>query len=86
MANKLYEETHIQNIANAIREKTGKTDAIMVSQMASEIGGITTGGESGGSLFEASAQGYIPIYMIGNAISDMTVEFETSASVYVEGE
>lgn len=40
MANKLYEETYIQNIANAIREKTGKTEPIMVSQMASEIGAL----------------------------------------------
>lgn len=53
MANKLYEETYIQNIANAIREKTGKTDAIMVSQMASEIGGISVGGGSSGSIGNA---------------------------------
>ena len=45
MANKLYEETHIQNIANAIRGKTGKTDTMTVSQMASEINGITTKSE-----------------------------------------
>jgi hypothetical protein len=44
MANKLYEETHIQNIANAIRGKTGKTATMKVSQMASEISEITTGG------------------------------------------
>ena len=37
MSNKLYEETHIQNIANAIREKTGKTDPLKVSGMAAEI-------------------------------------------------
>lgn len=42
MANKLYEEQHIQNIANAIREKTGKTDSLLVSAMAEEIEGITT--------------------------------------------
>ena len=42
MANKLYEESHIQNIANAIRGKTGKSDTMKVSQMASEIGGIST--------------------------------------------
>ena len=41
MANKLYEEKHIQNIANAIREKTGKTDSLLVSAMAEEIEGIT---------------------------------------------
>lgn len=42
MGNKLYEETHIQNIANAIRGKTGKSATMKVSQMASEISGITT--------------------------------------------
>lgn len=44
MANKLYEEQHIQNIANAIREKTGKTDSLLVSAMAEEIANITGGG------------------------------------------
>ena len=42
MANKLYEEKHIQDIANAIRGKTGKTDSLLVSAMAEEIEGITT--------------------------------------------
>ena len=41
MANKLYEEKHIQNIANAIRVKTGKTDSLLVSAMAEEIEGIS---------------------------------------------
>ena len=41
MANKLYEEKHIQNIADAIREKTGKTDSLLVSAMAEEITSIT---------------------------------------------
>lgn len=40
MANKLYEETYIQAIADSIRGKTGKTDTMTVSQMASEIDGI----------------------------------------------
>lgn len=51
MANKLYEETHIQNIANAIRQKNGSSDSYTVSQMAdviksipSENGGITPTG------------------------------------------
>ena len=43
MANKLYEESHIQNIANAIREKNGKTSQqYKVSQMASAIRAIET--------------------------------------------
>lgn len=43
MANKLYEESHIQNIANAIRGKTGKSDLLDVSEMAGEISNISAG-------------------------------------------
>ena len=35
-------------IADAIRGKTGKTDALTLDQMATEIAGIQTGGGSGG--------------------------------------
>lgn len=38
--NKLYEETDIQNIANAIREKAGTTDTFKVSEMADAISEI----------------------------------------------
>ena len=38
--NKLYEETDIQNIANAIREKTKSTDTFKVSEMANAISNI----------------------------------------------
>lgn len=40
--NKLYEETDIQNIANAIREKVGTTDTFKVSEMANAISEIKT--------------------------------------------
>lgn len=40
MANKLYEETDIQNIANAIREKAGTADTFKVSEMANAISEI----------------------------------------------
>ena len=40
--NKLYEETDIQNIANAIREKTKSTDTYKVSEMADAISNIKT--------------------------------------------
>lgn len=43
MANKLYEETDIQNIANAIREKTKSTDTFKVSEMANAISEIKSG-------------------------------------------
>lgn len=41
--NKLYEETDIQNIANAIREKTKSTDTFKVSEMANAISEIKSG-------------------------------------------
>lgn len=40
--NKLYEETDIQNIANAIREKAGTTGTFKVSEMANAISNIKT--------------------------------------------
>ena len=44
MAKKLYEESSIQAIANAIREKNGKTTTYKPSEMAAAITAITTGG------------------------------------------
>ena len=41
MANKIYEENYIKNIANAIRQKTGKTDSLLVRDMAAQIEGIS---------------------------------------------
>lgn len=43
MANKLYEESSIQDIANAIREKTGGTDTYLVAQMGDAIRDIPSG-------------------------------------------
>lgn len=42
--NKLYEENDIQAIANAIRGKNGSTDTYKVSEMATAIEGIPSGG------------------------------------------
>ena len=47
MANKLYNESDIQAIANAIRSKNGSSDTYTVSDMATAISNIPTGG--GGS-------------------------------------
>lgn len=44
MANKLYEESAIQNIANAIRSKNGLAETYTVSQMASAILSIPASG------------------------------------------
>jgi hypothetical protein len=43
MANVFIEESTMQAIGDAIREKTGKTDAILPADMPAEIGGISSG-------------------------------------------
>lgn len=40
---KLYEETSVQDIANAIREKTGSAETYKIAQMGNAVRGITTG-------------------------------------------
>lgn len=49
MAEYLIQDTTLTEIADAIRAKTGKTDAIPTTDMASEIAGIQTG-TGGGSV------------------------------------
>ena len=49
MANVLIEESTLKDIGNAIRSKTGKTDLILPSNMATEISGITGGGSGDSS-------------------------------------
>ena len=44
MAQKLYEESNIQSIADAIRAKNGSTDTYKTSEMAAAISAISTGG------------------------------------------
>lgn len=46
MALKLYSDTDIQNIANAIRAKNGSSDTYKVSEMATAIQNIPSGGSS----------------------------------------
>ena len=48
MAQKLYEESNIQAIANAIRSKLGISSKMRTSEMASKINSISSGGSSGG--------------------------------------
>lgn len=43
MTDKLYSEAAVQNIADAIREKTGTADTYTVSQMGDAVRGISTG-------------------------------------------
>ena len=44
MANKLYNDTSIKSIADAIRAKNGKTDTYTVAEMAGAINDIPAGG------------------------------------------
>ena len=55
MAQKLYEESNIQAIANAIREKNGETTTYKPSEMAAAILAITTGGSSEGKAYVFSS-------------------------------
>lgn len=43
MANKLYDDTSIKAIADAIRSKNGKTDTYTVAEMAGAINDIPAG-------------------------------------------
>ena len=40
---KLYEEAAVQDIADAIREKTGSAETYRIAQMGDAVRGITTG-------------------------------------------
>lgn len=51
MAKKLYEESSIQDIANAIREKNESTTTYKVAEMGAAVRGLPTGG-GGGSVYE----------------------------------
>ena len=44
MANKLYEENSIRDIANAIREKNGSSDTYTVAEMGDAVRSIESGG------------------------------------------
>lgn len=44
MANKLYNDTSVKAIADAIRAKNGKTDTYTVAEMAGAINDISAGG------------------------------------------
>ena len=55
MAKKLYEESNIQAIADAIRTKNGTTTTYTTAEMAAAITAITTGGGDGGFTIPESA-------------------------------
>lgn len=66
-------------IADAIREKTGSTEEMTLTEMAEAVSGIQTGG-SGGSMFASSAVGILPTVYKGTANSEFTLNFESGAT------
>lgn len=60
MAKYVIEDTTLNNTANAIREKTGKTDKITPSNFATEIASIETGGSGSSSELKIEVQEYTP--------------------------
>ena len=60
----------LTSIANAIRGKTGKEDSLTLEQMVTEIEGIEAGG------IPENAR----LYYVGNAISEFTLNFTSSAT------
>ena len=59
MSKYVIEDTTLNNTANAIREKTGKTDKITPSNFATEIASIVSGGESSSGI-KIEVQSYRP--------------------------
>lgn len=95
MSKKLYTESYVQNIADAIREKNGLTDTYMLGEMATAIRAIQTGADllglaAGNELFDlddATIQTEatsIPQYMFyGNAnVHNISLNEITNVGTY----
>ena len=59
MAKKLYDETSVQNIANAIREKNGSTSTYTIGEMSQAINDLNTTSSTDVSLNIISESDYI---------------------------
>lgn len=70
MSKKLYEESDVQAIANAIRTKNGLTDTYTISQMAAAISAIEAGG---GGLPEGMATGTFQC-TFANMMKEVSIE------------
>lgn len=58
---KLYEESCVQDIADAIRSKNGTQDTYTIADMAIAISNIKTGSSDGGGLLDVIVSGDTPI-------------------------
>ena len=58
---RLYEETHVQNIADAIRNKNGTQNTYKISDMSSAINNIQSGSSGGTGLPDTIIAGDTPI-------------------------
>ena len=70
---KLYEESSVQDIADAIREKNGGTEKYKVAQMAAAVRGIASGGAE---VFYIDLEGSYPNYTCPVALADIKAAYE----------
>ena len=70
---KLYEESSVQDIANAIREKNGGTEKYKVAQMAAAVRNIPSGGAE---VFYIDLAGDYPNYTYPVALDDINAAYE----------
>ena len=69
---KLYEESSVQDIADAIREKNGGTEKYKVAQMAAAVRGIASGGAE---VFYIDLEGSYPNYTCPVAMADIRAAY-----------
>lgn len=83
MAKKLYEESSVKAIANAIRGKNGSTDTYKIGDMAAAIDAISGVGAAT-PLFAAHAIGYLPTIYTGKGTSTVTAPTFTCSAKETE--
>ena len=83
MAKKLYEESKIRAIAEAIRAKNGKTNKYTTAQMAGAITAITTGGITPTGTKTITANGTHDVTNYASAIVNVPSAETSIPNVYV---
>ena len=85
MAEYLIQDTTLINIADAVRAKTGKTETILISDMASEIASIPSGGASGNLNFAIVGGTTQPVNPVENTIW-INTNTEITSYVFIPSE